>query len=882
MTGSFHTIAAGLMAMSISMTATGVAAFTGPIPSALAPFYSIAPSLPRENIQAAEPEWSSSRPAAKAADVCESVDVASLEGDALIDYLRTTSEGCLQRTLYLSNNPSIRNDLPIIFSDRNMQSVLAEIEKSSPTYDGTNSTGMVQLWFFVEVGYSYDRFFHGETGVGPFDPATDRAYFAASEAFAASDHFNVPNDEAAQILYYYFEVAFMVGLRQSHLAPIKQVLSELTPERLVGGHITWGPQPRVFISILRRLLNRCENAFANNDQAFLDFIAQDPEFVDVMLQVTRYDFFFLVEEEFDPFTERLGELERTVDILVRLTELESLRETAVAALISVLSWHERLSGPFLIAARGLENQVDCASLNICRDVLESEIYARALPNKYSLEGGALVFDTFLPPGEVLPMSQGAKEMKARFHRLVETDEPAVDGLEVFTTRLYATLDDYFAFETYLSGLNTRIYSGGYYGGGFMATDVTPQEQRGMGDNRDHVDTFRHEYGHYLADRFGLLKWGIAWFDEGLAEFLDSGHRRAVRYVRSSETRPDLTELFTWAYGYGFGEVYYYNFSHLFFRFMHQQRRTELLELLDLVRSGDYSDYQRLIETWGKDAQLAADYNSFLDEQVAKIGNLPDPPFTYILPGALSSDSAEEIESVLQQVDGDLGLNCQSTDTGSEHGFVCTGSLPAESEFSGDRGALNQHLNARLDDFLARSRDQGKINNFKVMTCYFTDAAGSPPVANLRCEGPLRPLGLAQAQVDLRTSLLIGGDDFDVHVGERLSLAAYLDFSAESASNVTMIWSSSLPLARMNLLSWVPCDVVEETERKGKIACGQVYKRAGVTPLGVDIYFNPLEAGNLEISVEFSSEDPEIEPADNVASVQLTLIRHKIGEIRSSA
>ena len=557
-------------------------------------------------------------------------------------------------------------------------------------------------------------------------------------------------------------------------------------------------------------------------------------------------------------------------LLVRLTRLDSLKEAAVAALTSVLSWHERLSGPFLMAARGLENQADCASLNICRDVLESEIYARALPNKYSLDGGALVFDTSLPLEEVLPMSQGAREMKARFHRLVETDEPAVEGLEVFTTRMYATRYDYGVFEAYLAGVNTRNFSGGFYSNGTMATHVTPLEQRGMGDNRDHVDVFRHEYGHYLADRFGLLKWGTPWFDEGLAEFLDSRHRRAVRYVRNSETRPDMTELLTWDYGYGFGDIYFYNFSHLFFRFMHQQRRTELLELLDLVRSGNHSGYQRLIETWGKDAQLAADYNGYLDDQVANVGSLPDPSFTYILPLGLTSESAAEIEGVMQQVDGDLGMNCQAIDTGSEHGFVCTGSLPAESGFRGDRGDLNQHLNTRLDDFIAGTRDQGEINNFEVMTCYFSNVSGSPPVADLRCEGPLRPLGLAQAQVDLRASLLSDRDDFNVHVGERHSIAAYLDFSAESASNVTMTWSSSLPIAAVNLLSWVPCDVVEETDRRGKIACGQVYKRAGETPLGVTIYFNPLEAGNLEISVEFSSEEPEIEPADNVASLQLTI------------
>ena len=114
-----------------------------------------------------EQEWSSLRPAAKAttqASNCPSVDVAAFTGNALLNYLRTTSKGCLERTLHISNNPAIKADVPTIFSNRNMQSVFAEIERLAATYDGTNSTGMLQLWFFVQVGYDYYRFFPGETG----------------------------------------------------------------------------------------------------------------------------------------------------------------------------------------------------------------------------------------------------------------------------------------------------------------------------------------------------------------------------------------------------------------------------------------------------------------------------------------------------------------------------------------------------------------------------------------------------------------------------------------------------------------------------------------------------------------------------------------------
>ena len=404
---------------------------------------------------------------------------------------------------------------------------------------------------------------------------------------------------------------------------------------------------------------------------------------------------------------------------------------------------------------------------------------------------------------------------------------------------------------------------------------TPADQRRLGDNRDHVDVFLHEYGHYLADRLGLMSFGGPWFDEGLAEFLLSRFGEAVRYAADRETRPDPAELFEWRYGYTFGDYYFYTFSHLFFHFMHQQRRTALLELLDLVRRGDYFAYKGLIETWAEDARLAADYDSFLDEQVARVRSLPkpDPSFTYFLPGALTSDSAAEIESVLQQVDGDLGLSCQSVETESERSFVCTGSLPAESGFSGDRGALNKHLNSRLDDFMTKVVDQGKINNLEAMTCYFTNVAGSPPVADLRCEGPLWFESQALAQVDLRAGLFYHGGS-SVNMGERISLDAWLDFEEKGgASNVTMTWSASLPVAALTAVASSPCRRKERTRFAGVLDCGHIYKKKdGASPLELSLYFTPMEAGTLEFSIEFSSDLPEIEPADNVASLQLTVTR----------
>ena len=867
-----------------------------------------------------EREWSSPRSAAKVqADACPSVDVAALTGDALIDYLRTTSESCLKRTLYIVNNPSIKADVPTIFSNQNMQSVFAKIEELAATYDGTNNSGMLHLWFFVQVGYSYHRFFPGETGVGPFNKATDRAYLAASDAFAASDHFHAPNDEAAQILYYYFESAFAAGLRQNHLAPIKQVLSGLTPERAVSRDRAWAPQPWVFITVLRRV----HGAFLNYNEEFIDALApefvdirplaaanwgaetvasllvQDPEFVDVMLQVSRYDFFFLVEDD-HPFAPRLRLLETTVQILVRLTQLDSLREAAIAALISVLSEHERLSSPFLVAVQGLENQVDCASLNICRDVLESEVLAQALPNTHRFDDGAIAFETPLALEEVLPWYYAAKEVQAQFHRLVETDEVLRDDIDGFTARIYGTYLDYTVFEKYLSGADTRdIYSGGIYSDGTMSTFVhnRPGDRvRYSGGSFEEV--MRSGYAHYLADRFGLLT-SSPWFDIGLAEFLVGStqaegvpvRESQVRYIAGDEFRPDPAGIFNSYYSGGLGGGHFFYYADLFFHFMHQQRRTELLELFDLVRSRNSAAYNARIAAWAADSQLAADFDAFLNEQIANFDQLTDPPTSYIHPSFLTSDSTAEIEAALQRINGGLNLACRTVASEPSPRFGCSGSLPAESlsseeqdasslfdlfaagqvtQFVGDRGAINEHLNARLDSFIVAAVEDGAIANFEAMNCYFANVEGSPPAADLYCEGPLRPADVASAQVDLKATLSNFNSDSSTYVNERLRLRVALDFPGKVASNVTMTWSASLPVGSLTAVG--RCEVVKSTQRTGTLACGVVYNENAGSPLTLNLYLTPLQAGVLDFSVEFSSDGPEVEPADNVASLQMTIAR----------
>ena len=801
--------------------------------------------------------------------------LVALEGEDLTAHLRTISEPCFERAFTLRENPSLRDEAPTVFSDRNLQSVLAEIEELSIAYDGTNGAGMLRLWHFVQVAYGYQRLWPGLTGVGPFDEETDRAYLAASDAFAASDHFHDPNDEAARILYYYFQAAYTAGFRQNHLAPIKQVLSGFTAERAVTELDAWGAQPWAFITVLRSVRGAC-----NHNQEFIDAVARDAEFVEVMLQVTRYDFFFYASDP-DPYHTRIRYLNEAIDILVRLTRVESLRESAITALETVLSEHERLSSAFLVAAKGLEDQVDCQSLNICREVLVGEILPRAVPDIYRFDEGALVFQTSLDLAEVLPLYHGTKAVQAQFHRLVETDDPVGDGAEVFTARIYGNRLDYQVFESYLTGADTwGIHSTGVYSGGEMRSWIRNRPGEASGDRI--FETVRHEYAHYLADRFGLLSFGGPWFDEGLAEFLVGSTQTEGVLVRSwpagSESHLDPAGLFESTYSGNLGGGAFYNYAGLFFHFLHRERRSELLALFDLVRGDDPGAYFDRIERWGQDPRLAADFRAFLDEPIGQLDQHADILSTEFVPrGFLTSDSVDEIQSALEEIDGDLDLSCHSVDSELSPRFRCSGRLAAEPGFTGDRGEINEHLNDRLDAILRAALEDEEINNLQDMNCYFADVRGSPPVADLLCDGPLRPGNLPATGVDLSMAIIHIPDNPEPEVGVEYLFQMEVDVSYSAgtsrlaASSYRILWSSNQPIRVVEAFAESrnrECEVTETDSFTGSAVCGD--PRYGQLPDVVVLYLVPSQEGLLAISVELSSDEFEFEPADNVDSVELTV------------
>ena len=481
---------------------------------------------------------------------------------------------------------------------------------------------------------------------------------------------------------------------------------------------------------------------ANSDPDYLQALEEDGEIVAVLRQAALYEYLY---------PDHAYLIENAIGELARLVGLEALQADAIAALNDLLPVYPRLSAPFLIAAQHLEEYVDCQALGICRQDLVDEIVAQVFPNRFVFDDGQLVFETALDLETIQVMYHAAKQVQAQFHRLLESAAPAPgDANETLYIKIYATNQEYVQFQRYLFDLGTN--NGGIYIEGdatFYTYQRTAQESIFRLE-----ELFRHEYVHYLAGRFiqeGL--WGqtplyqdcrMVWFDEGLAEFLAASTQAdgvPVRRIlvesiqQDGAARLDVAQILNSCYSDGFK---FYRYSSLLFNFLYRHHRTQLLEMIDLVRAADVEGYDARLAALAADDALESSYQAFLDLQVNAVQELVDPSTSFPRLAALQSASAAQVQHAYRSTTGAMDADCSVVATQLNHRFGCTGQLPVPATASANRGAVNTYLGTRLDALIDASNAAPSLNNFAAMNCYFTtlDPTAST-AASYHCDGPLR-------------------------------------------------------------------------------------------------------------------------------------------------
>ncbi len=227
------------------------------------------------------------------------------------------------------------------------------------------------------------------------------------------------------------------------------------------------------------------------------------------------------------------------------------------------------------------------------------------------------------------------EQEAYFHNLFNTKGKPVkhDGNNKLTVNVYANRDSYVINATKLFNMPTD--NGGMYLEGLpeqpgnKANFVTYQK-KGV------IWNLRHEYVHYLDGRFNTygdfcaslhdshsapencakpapLLPHTVWWAEGVGEYVAkrNTYPRAFETVKKELGKYQLSELFDTSYEMNGGGSRVYFWGYMAVRYMMENEREKIDQMLVFLRSGDFPRYQALVRSWG--AEMDEDFDKWLEK-----------------------------------------------------------------------------------------------------------------------------------------------------------------------------------------------------------------------------------------------------------------------------
>ncbi len=217
----------------------------------------------------------------------------------------------------------------------------------------------------------------------------------------------------------------------------------------------------------------------------------------------------------------------------------------------------------------------------------------------------------------------AKEQ--HFHQTFNTQGKPVadDKNHAMRANVYSHRDEFVKYAT--AHFNMPTNNGGMYLEGYP--DKPNNQAEFVAYQRDgQIWNLKHEYVHYLDGRFN--KYGdycnglhddhagpefcpspnltyphIVWWAEGVAEYVAHGKNNSKAIALAKEQTFALSELFNTSSNENTGGDRVYRWGYLAVRFMMENHRDDVDNMLAFVRKGDWQGYQTLVKGWGSSFDL---------------------------------------------------------------------------------------------------------------------------------------------------------------------------------------------------------------------------------------------------------------------------------------
>ncbi|WP_222423754.1 collagenase [Lysobacter antibioticus] len=539
-----------------------------------------------------------------ATETCDSAQFSNASGSELVSRIKATSIDCLSTLFNLTGTAA-----GATFPESKMVTVANAIASDSAGYDGTNSTGILNLMHFMQAGY-YVQFYQ-KPSVGEYGAGLTAAIRSALDKFSANANFKKVDDANGEVLEKYFILIDSSNSVTYKLASFKDMYARY-------GN-AWNQYPKMRDALYRTFLvlfkrNKTGSELGQYVQTDTSIITSlhgmiDRNFV-VLYNNSYYYLMQSATREMARFMQHSGAAEAEAASRVKSLLAKSSPATGSA---SAGIWLE------LAAAVGYYDAANCSAYSTCN--YKEIVAAEVLPSTHVCSPTLKIRAQSMLASELAATCAELAGEESFFHSKLKTNNvPVADdnnsALEVIVFNSKRQYDTYggplFKIDTSNGGL---MMEGDPSASGNQARFYAHEAQWDL--PKFSIWNLNHEYVHYLDGRFNRYgdfsastAYKTVWWIEGLAEYVSREYMKVGSPGGIAEAKLGTYPLSAiFQNDYKSGNVRVYSWGYLAVRYMFEKRPGQVTSILSYLRPGNYSGYTSFMNNIG--TSLDVDFKNWL-------------------------------------------------------------------------------------------------------------------------------------------------------------------------------------------------------------------------------------------------------------------------------
>ncbi len=517
---------------------------------------------------------------------CDTAGYATKTGQALVDHILTQASECIN-DLYTANATSFA-----AFQSANMVTVANGAAAMASTYSATNGPDTINnLYYFLRTGY-YIQYYNSDNVPAYGSNVTNAVRQAIDNLVNNSDFYANSNQHGKNIR----DAIILIdsaGENTRYIPMIKQWLTRWDQNYASSWDM------RASVNGIFTILFR-----GHYLDSFKQATQNDVELIQKLGNFARQDWMLS--------TDALYLQENAAAEMARFLQYSNIGiSSTLKQQVQLTLDRYDMTGTGKTVWLRIADQVDywgrCSEYNICG--FKEELEARVLPLTHTCSSTLKMRAEDITNAQFNESCNILSAQETFFHQMLQTNNTPVAGdkntdLEMVIFNNSGSYKDHAGLFFGISTDNGGMYLEG------DPTDVNNQA-RFIAYEAEwllpefHIWNLTHEYVHYLDGRFNLHgDFGASqtsthktvWWIEGLAEYISKKNRNDNAINAARTQKFPLSTIISNTYSSGTERIY--TWGYLAVRFMFEKHPQDVIQLLELVRAGDYDGHLGMMQELG--------------------------------------------------------------------------------------------------------------------------------------------------------------------------------------------------------------------------------------------------------------------------------------------